>query len=135
MSEKSWVDDEPVTEEDEHQKQLHTHELKKIQQEYENLETINKQRKILFVSVMGLVTVMFVVSYCIAIDVALVNPSTQGAILSGLLIMVPVVLLLAMIRVLYQNRDANKDNTAPSIMLNLVKEIGGVVKDYIKTKS
>ncbi len=84
---------------------------------------------------MGLVTVMFVVSYCIAIDVALVNPSTQGAILSGLLIMVPLFLLLAMIRVLYQNRDATKDNTAPSIMLNLVKEIGGVVKDYVKTKS
>ncbi len=42
MSEKSWVDDEPITEEDEHQKQLHTHELKKLQQEYENLETINK---------------------------------------------------------------------------------------------
>jgi len=133
--ERNW-DDERSPEEridDGYERGLHERELEDKRQAHEHKEELHSQRKELF-SIFKKYTIwMIVFGYALA-AIVVFKPSTQGALITGLVIMVPVVIILAMIRMLYGSGD-QASKTAPSIVLNIGKELANVIKAYIKTGS
>lgn len=132
MSEKNW-DEEHPTIDTAYEYGLHERELEDKRQIYDHKEELHQQRKDLFEKFSKYVPWMLLFGYVLAL-IVVIRPSTQGAVIAGLVIMVPVVLVLAMIRVLYGD-GGGKDKTAPSIVLNVGKELANVIKSYIKSST
>jgi len=118
----------------EYEKGLHERELEEKRQQHQHLEDLNNQRKELFDLFKKYIPWMAAVAYA-ASFVVIFRPSNQGAVMAGLLIMFPVVIILAMIRMLYGNGKSNDmEKTAPSIVLNIGKEFASVIKMYLSKR-
>lgn len=130
MSEKNWLDYEPVSD-----KRFTDEELKGLQQKFKHKEDLQEQKKDFFFMFKLMITVMFIFAYCLFF-VAMQNPSSESAIISAIAVMVPLVLTLAMIRMIYANANANekKETTIPSITFNVGKELKSIFMAYFKKK-
>ena len=119
---------------EEYEKGLHDRELEERRQQHQHLEDINGQRKELFDLFKKYIPWVVGVSY-LAGFIVIFRPSGQGAVAAGLLTMFPAVIILAMIRVLYGNdKLGNTEKTAPSVVLNIGKELASVLKSYLSKK-
>jgi hypothetical protein len=128
MSTEAWIDEQPNDKE--YERGLHERELEKQKQEHAHREDMHEQRKEVFYLFKKFSPWMMCIGYIMAI-IVIFKPSTQGAIIAGIVLMIPIVIMLAMIRMLYTNGN-NSEKTAPSIMLNVGKELGSIAKMYIK---
>lgn len=128
MNEQSWLDKEPQSD-----KRFTDEELKGLQQKYKHTEDLQEQRKDFFFMFKIMITVMFIFSYCL-LFIAIKDSSSESAIISAIAIMVPLVLTLAMIRMLYADSSEKKDKSIPSITFNVGKELKSVFMAYFKKK-
>ena len=74
---------------------------------------------------------MFVLGYFM-LGMAIEKPSSFSAIIAAIAVMVPLVLTLAMLRMLYGNNNDKKEKTIPSITFNVGKELKSVIMAYLK---
>jgi len=132
--EKNWDDEAPAVEEvgdDGYERGLHERELEDKRQAHEHKEELHEQRKELFAMFKKYVPWMAGVGYFFAF-IVIIWPSSQGAVVAGIVLMIPVVISLAMIRLLYGGGGGgSSEKTAPSVVVNIGKELAGVIKAYI----
>jgi len=128
MSETNWLDSEPKTD-----KRFTDEDLKLLQQKYRHSEDIQDQRKDVFKIFKILIVFMFAFGYCF-LFVALKNPSSFSAIIGAISVMVPLVLTLAMLRMLYGSSSEKDEKSIPSITFNVGKELKSVLMAYLKKK-
>jgi len=112
-----------------YEKGLHERELEDKRQKHEHTADIHNQKKELFEMFKKYITWMFGIGYAFIL-LSIYLPSTQGAIASAIAIMLPLVIVLAMIRMLYSGETSEK--TPPSVVLNVGKELASVIKLWIK---
>jgi len=125
MSE-NWLDKESTKD-----KRFTDQELQALQQKYQHTEEIQNQRKEVFGIFKVLIATMFVLGYFM-LGMAIEKPSSFSAIISAIAVMVPLVLTLAMLRMLYGNNNDKKEKTIPSITFNVGKELKSVIMAYLK---
>jgi len=77
---------------------------------------------------------MFAIAYTFMLSVSQNNPNTGATVIIVTSLMIPTVITLALIRFLYAKKELN-EKTAPSVSINLIKEIIKVFKDYLNKKS
>jgi len=128
MSETNWLDSEPKTD-----KRFTDEDLKLLQQKYRHTEDIQEQRKDVFKIFKILIVAMFALGYCF-LFVALEKPSSFSAIIGAISVMVPLVLTLAMLRMLYGSSSEKDEKSIPSITFNVGKELKSVLMAYLKKK-
>lgn len=122
----SWLDQSPQKD-----KRFSDHELQMLQQKYQHEEEMQSQRKDAFLLFKILITIMFILGY-VFLFLATQNPSSFSAAISTVAVMVPLVLTLAMLRMLYGSNNERKEKTLPSITFNVGKELKSVIMAYLK---
>lgn len=120
------MDEEPTKD-----KRFTDQELQALQQKYQHTEDIQSQRKEVFSIFKFLIIAMFIFGYGLLI-MAIINPSSFSAIIATVSVMVPLVLTLAMLRMLYGNNNDKKEKVIPSITFNIGKELKSVIMAYLK---
>lgn len=125
MSE-NWLDKESTKD-----KRFTDQELQALQQKYQHTEEIQNQRREVFGIFKILIATMFVLGYFM-LGMAIEKPSSFSAIIAAIAVMVPLVLTLAMLRMLYGNNNDKKEKTIPSITFNVGKELKSVIMAYLK---
>jgi len=99
----------------------------------EDERQLREFRRDFFNSLLLLLKVSFFISFGFAMITASALHTTQSTVISVTLLMIPTVLTLALIRFIYSG--AKKDEkTAPSVSINLIKEIIGVFQSYLDKK-
>jgi len=101
-------------------------------QDIQEKEQKKSHQQKMFWSVLLLSLAGIVVSLYLASTLLYTKPSNQEVAIIGLLITAPIILILALLRYVYDGKK--EDAPAPTLMLNVGKELAGVLKDYLSKK-
>ncbi len=123
---KNWLDQNPSQDH-----RFADEELKQLKQKYQHTQDYQEQRKEIFHVFKIFFIMMFVIGYCI-LGYAITKPTSYSAIIAAISVMVPLVLTLAMLRMLYGNEKDKREKAVPSITFNVGKELKAVLLAYMK---
>ena len=90
----------------------------------------SKNQKILFFSVLGSSALLMVIALGSAVYELLGTPSTQEVAIIALMLTAPIILILALMRYVYDGKKA--DDPQPTLMLNIGKEFASVLQTIFK---
>ena len=90
----------------------------------------NRHQKTLFFSVISSSALLMVIALGSAICELMGTPSTQEVAILALMITAPIILILALMRYIYDGKKS--DNPQPTLLLNVGKELASVLQGIFK---
>lgn len=96
----------------------------------ENEKQKRKHQQKLFWVVLILSVIFIICALYLAVQKLENYPTTQEVAILGLIVTAPIILVLALLRYVYDEKKS--DNPQPTLMLNVAKELVGVLKAILK---
>ena len=90
----------------------------------------NRHQKTLFFGVLVSSAILMVIALYSAISELMGEPSTQEVAILALMVTAPIVLILALMRYIYDGQKS--DSPQPTLLLNVGKELAGVIQGIFK---